>query len=64
MGNWMVLLMETTTTYDLYDIDLFDPPLSWIQRLQASGKKVFVPFSAVPYEDWRPPMRKTLRTKY
>ncbi|HNP26534.1 MAG TPA: endo alpha-1,4 polygalactosaminidase [Nitrosomonas sp.] len=38
---------------DLYDIDLFDSPVSLINALKASGKKVICYFSAGSYENFR-----------
>jgi len=64
-GNWYQPAVGTTwqwqlkntvdTSYDveMYDIDLNDSPVSLIQELQASGKKVICYFSAGSYEDWR-----------
>ncbi len=45
--------VNTTYDVDIYDIDLFDSPISLIQELQASGKKVICYFSAGSYEEWR-----------
>ncbi len=43
------------TSYDveIYDVDLFDTPLSTIEELHARGKKVICYFSAGSYEDFR-----------
>lgn len=38
---------------ELYDIDLFDSPVSLINSLKASGKKVICYFSAGSYENFR-----------
>lgn len=38
---------------ELYDIDLFDSPVSLINALKASGKKVICYFSAGSYENFR-----------
>ena len=38
---------------DIYDIDLFDTPISTIDTIHASGKKVICYFSAGSYENWR-----------
>jgi hypothetical protein len=38
----------------MYDIDLFDAPVSTIQKLQSRGVKVTCYFSAGSYEGWRP----------
>lgn len=45
--------VDTSLNVDMYDIDLFDVPVSTIQQLQAQGKKVVCYFSAGSYEGWR-----------
>lgn len=51
---------EVNTSYsvNVYDIDLFDSPVSLIQQLQAANKKVICYFSAGTYEEWRPDANK------
>ncbi len=54
---WQWQLSGTVNiSYDvaIYDIDLFDSSETFIQQLQASGKKVICYFSAGSYEEWRP----------
>lgn len=46
--------IDTSLNVDMYDIDLFDTPVSTIQFLQSQGKKVVCYFSAGSYEGWRP----------
>ena len=43
---------------ELYDIDLFDSPVSLINSLKASGKKVICYFSAGSYENFRVDINK------
>lgn len=45
---------DTSTKYDVYDIDLFDSQNSTIQSLKAQGIKIICYFSAGSYENWRP----------
>lgn len=47
---------DLNTAYDveIYDIDLFDTPVSQIQAIQALDKRVICYFSAGSYENWRP----------
>lgn len=45
--------LNTRYNAELYDIDLFDTPVTTIQSLKAAGKKVICYFSAGSYEDWR-----------
>jgi hypothetical protein len=55
--TWQIELSGTVTdtTYpaDVFNIDLFDTPVSTITSLHANGKKVICYFSAGSYEDWR-----------
>lgn len=54
--TWQWQLLGTVNTgysVDLYDIDLFDTPVSTIASLKDSGKRVICYFSAGSYEDWR-----------
>lgn len=54
--TWQWQLLGTVNTgydVDLYDIDLFDTPVSAISSLKAAGKKVICYFSAGSWEDWR-----------
>jgi len=46
--------IDTSLAVDVYDIDLFDTPISTIQSLQSRGIKVICYFSAGSYEGWRP----------
>jgi hypothetical protein len=46
--------VNTNYPVELYDIDLFDSPVSLIQWLHASGQHVICYFSAGSAEDWRP----------
>lgn len=55
-ATWQWQLLGTVNTghdVDLYDIDLFDTPVSTISSLKAAGKKVICYFSAGSWEDWR-----------
>lgn len=55
--TWQWQLRGTiNTSYPaaVYDVDLFDTPITTIQALQASGKKVVCYFSAGSSENWRP----------
>jgi hypothetical protein len=62
--TWQIILSHppviddssTTTTpnVSIFDIDLFDTPISTIQQLHKLEKKVICYFSAGSYEDWRP----------
>lgn len=45
--------VNTSYAVTVYDIDLFDTPVSTIQALQAAGKKVVCYFSAGSSENWR-----------
>jgi hypothetical protein len=45
--------VDTSYSVDLYDIDLFDTPVSTIKKLHKDGKKVICYFSAGSYENWR-----------
>jgi hypothetical protein len=45
--------INTSYSVEMYDIDLFDSPLTTIQELQSAGKKVICYFSAGSYEDFR-----------
>jgi len=54
--TWQWQLVDSVNTsysVEIYDVDLFDTPLSTVQELQASGKKVVCYFSAGTYEDFR-----------
>ncbi len=46
--------VDTSYPVDIYDIDLFDTPVSVIDKLQESGVRVICYFSAGTYENWRP----------
>lgn len=46
--------VDTSYDVDVYDIDLFEPPQSVIDGLQADGRVVICYFSAGSYEEWRP----------
>ncbi|WP_428737553.1 endo alpha-1,4 polygalactosaminidase [Sulfurimonas sp.] len=51
-----IQLQGEITTYsgvELYDIDLFDTNITFIQSLHSDGKKVICYFSAGSYENWR-----------
>jgi len=55
--KWQIQLQgEVNTQYpvELYDIDLFDSPVTLIQQLQKSGRHVICYFSAGSSENWRP----------
>jgi hypothetical protein len=39
---------------DVYDIDMFDAPVSFIQKLHAMGRKVVCYISVGTWENWRP----------
>jgi len=55
--SWQWQLQGTINTHyavDIYDIDLFDTPVSTIQQLQANRHKVICYFSAGSWEDFRP----------
>lgn len=64
-GNWyrpamfvtwqwqLVGSINTSYAVEIYDVDLFNTPLSTIQELQSSGKKVICYFSAGSYESFR-----------
>ncbi|WP_041771412.1 endo alpha-1,4 polygalactosaminidase [Psychromonas sp. CNPT3] len=45
--------INTSYSVEIYDVDLFNTPLSTVQKLQASGKKVICYFSAGSYENFR-----------
>jgi hypothetical protein len=45
--------IDTTLNVDVFDVDLFDTPVSTIQALKAKGVKVICYFSAGTYEGWR-----------
>ena len=54
--TWQIQLQGTINTdyaADLYDIDLFDSPVTLINTLKASEKLVICYFSAGSYEEWR-----------
>jgi hypothetical protein len=44
---------DTTYNADVFDVDLFDTPVSTITTLHTNGKKVICYFSAGSYENWR-----------
>ena len=46
--------LNTSHAATVYDIDLFDTPVSAIRALQAAGRKVVCYFSAGSSENWRP----------
>lgn len=46
--------VDTSLDVDMYDIDLFDVPVSVISHLKARGIAVICYFSAGSSEDWRP----------
>lgn len=55
--TWQWQLRGTVNTaypVAVYDIDLFDTPVSTIQALQTAGKRVVCYFSAGSAENWRP----------
>ena len=55
--TWQIQLsgsVNTSHQVKLYDIDLFDSPVTLIKQLQTSGIKVICYFSAGSYEEWRP----------
>lgn len=45
--------VNTSYAVNVYDIDLFDTPVTTIAALQSSGKKVICYFSAGSSENWR-----------
>lgn len=45
--------INTSYTVEIYNVDLFNAPLTTIQELQASGKKIICNFSAGSYENFR-----------
>lgn len=56
MATWQWQLSGTLNTaysVEIYDLDLFDTPLTTIQALQAQGVKVICYFSAGSYESFR-----------
>jgi hypothetical protein len=57
-ATWQIELSDTITdtTYnaDVFDVNLFDIPVSIISTLHTNGKKVICYFSAGGYENWRP----------
>ncbi len=46
--------IDTTIDAQMYDIDLFETPVSVIDELHAAGRVVICYFSAGSIEDWRP----------
>ncbi|MEZ4631558.1 MAG: endo alpha-1,4 polygalactosaminidase [Deinococcales bacterium] len=55
--SWQWQLQGTINTsfdVDMYDIDLFDTPVSVIEELHGDGRIVICYFSAGSYEAWRP----------
>jgi hypothetical protein len=50
--------IDTTLNVDVFDVDLFDTPVSTIQALKAKGVKVICYFSAGTYEGWRSDWKK------
>ncbi len=46
--------VDTTLDVEMFDLDLFDTPLSTIKELHRRGVFVMCYFSAGSYEDWRP----------
>src|SRR5574338_60875 len=54
---WQIQLqgqIDTRIQAVVYDVDLFDAPVSTIAALHAQGRKVICYFSAGSWEDWRP----------
>lgn len=59
--TWQWQLMgkiNASYNVDVYDIDLFDTPVTTISLLKSSGKKVICYFSAGSGENWRPDFGK------
>ena len=48
------LSLNASTDEEIYDVDLFDSSISFIDSLKKDGKKVNCYFSAGSYENWRP----------
>ncbi|KAH8723256.1 glycoside hydrolase superfamily [Phaeosphaeriaceae sp. PMI808] len=46
--------VSTTPNVSIFDLDLFDTPVSTISKLHQLGKNVICYFSAGSYEGWRP----------
>jgi hypothetical protein len=44
----------TTIPADVYDVDMFDAPVKYIQQLHAMGRKVVCYISVGTWENWRP----------
>ncbi len=56
LTTWQWQLQEVVNTsyqVDIYDIDLFDSPITLIEQLQASGARVICYFSAGSFEGFR-----------
>lgn len=52
--------INTTYAVEIYDVDLFDTPLSKIQEIQSVGKRVICYFSGGSYEKFREDKEKFL----
>jgi len=55
--SWQIVLAyplnDTSVNVSVYDIDLFDNPVSTIEALHSQNRKVICYFSAGGFEDWR-----------
>lgn len=67
-SSWQIVLEYplNSTSYDapVYDIDMFDNPISTIEELHNLGRKVICYFSAGSYEDWRPDAKNFTKSDY
>ena len=64
-NTWQVQLsgpVNTSYAVKVYDIDLFDTPLSTIKMLKSQGKYVICYFSAGSSENWRPDYKRFVTT--
>ena len=66
--SWQIVLdyplNDTSLNVSVYDIDLFDNPVSTIESLHAEGRKALCYFSAGSYEDWRADADEFTRQDY
>jgi len=46
--------VETGVPAEIYDLDMFDTPVSLVKKLHAAGRKVICYVDAGTWEDWRP----------
>jgi endo-alpha-1,4-polygalactosaminidase (GH114 family) len=59
--TWQIILSHppivsaaVAPNVNIFDVDLFDTPVSTIEHLHNAGRRVVCYFSAGSYEDWRP----------